>query len=202
MSARAFSILDAISDQRLFGPAFRDLKTWRAWLVFLAGLFALPMSAEQAEVWRECTGRSTLPQKPFTEACGWCTGGGQRGLGALADRFDALARRPKPWTPAVSRLPSAPNRSGQRTRTRLSQHGPHERMPASLQRMYSAPCDGRAGRSQRHRRSARSCGSRVRSCRCGRPAEAPPRPPAPSRVDNAVVLALLGSAASGSAPSA
>jgi hypothetical protein len=83
MSARAFSILDAISDQRLFGQAFRDLSTWRAWLGFLAGLFALPMSAEQAQVWRECTGRSTLPQKPFTEAwlvCGrrparpWCAG--------------------------------------------------------------------------------------------------------------------------------
>ena len=44
MSARPFSILDAISDQRLFGQAFRDLSTWRAWLVFLAGLFALPMS--------------------------------------------------------------------------------------------------------------------------------------------------------------
>ena len=37
MSARGFSILDAIRDQRLFGPAFRDLSTWRAWLVFLAG---------------------------------------------------------------------------------------------------------------------------------------------------------------------
>ena len=84
MSARAFSILDAISDQRLFGQAFRDLKTWRAWLVFLAGLFALPMSEAEVEVWRECTGRSTLPQKPFTEgrwlvygrrpARPWCAG--------------------------------------------------------------------------------------------------------------------------------
>jgi hypothetical protein len=42
--ARQFSILDAISDQRLFGSAFKDMSSWRAWLAFLAGLFALPMS--------------------------------------------------------------------------------------------------------------------------------------------------------------
>ena len=41
MSARAFTILDAISDQRLFGAAFRDLSTWRAWRAFLAGLFGI-----------------------------------------------------------------------------------------------------------------------------------------------------------------
>jgi Terminase large subunit, T4likevirus-type, N-terminal len=68
MTARPFSILDAISDQRLFGQGFRDLSTWRAWLVFLAGLFALPMSEAEAGVWRECTGRSAPPQKPFTES--------------------------------------------------------------------------------------------------------------------------------------
>jgi terminase large subunit-like protein len=67
-SARAFSILDAIRDQRLLGAAFKDVSTWRAWLVFLAGLFALPMSESEAEVWRECTGRESLPQRPFNEA--------------------------------------------------------------------------------------------------------------------------------------
>jgi hypothetical protein len=41
MSARAFTILDAISDQRLFGAAFRDLSTWRAWRAFLAGRFGI-----------------------------------------------------------------------------------------------------------------------------------------------------------------
>ena len=67
MSARPFSIIDAISDQRLFGQAFRDLSTWRAWLVFLGGLFALPMGEAEAQVWRECTGRESVPGKPFTE---------------------------------------------------------------------------------------------------------------------------------------
>jgi hypothetical protein len=68
MSAQAFTILDAIKDARLFGGAFRDLSTLSAWLVFLAGLFALPMSDAEAEVWRQCTGRSARPPKPFSEA--------------------------------------------------------------------------------------------------------------------------------------
>jgi Terminase large subunit, T4likevirus-type, N-terminal len=66
--ARQFSILDAIGDRRLFGSAFKDMSTWQAWLVFLAGLFALPMSEADAEVWRACTGRAGLPDQPFREA--------------------------------------------------------------------------------------------------------------------------------------
>ena len=68
MSARAFSILDAVRDQRLFGAAFKDASTWSSWFAFLAGLFALPMSESEAEVWRACTGRSGLPDQPFREA--------------------------------------------------------------------------------------------------------------------------------------
>ena len=68
MSPQAFTILDAIKDARLFGATFRDPSTWRSWLVFLAGLFALPMSKAEAEVWRECTGRSSPPSRPFSEA--------------------------------------------------------------------------------------------------------------------------------------
>jgi hypothetical protein len=68
MTARAFTILDAIRDERLFGKAFKDEATWRAWFVFLAALFGIAMSVEQAEVYRECTGRSVLPDQPFREA--------------------------------------------------------------------------------------------------------------------------------------
>jgi hypothetical protein len=41
MSARAFTILDAIGDKRLFGAAIKDVSTWRAWFVFLAALFGI-----------------------------------------------------------------------------------------------------------------------------------------------------------------
>jgi hypothetical protein len=74
MSAPAFSILDAIGDKRLFGSAFKDPSTWRAWVAFLAALFALPMSAEQAEVWRACTGRSAFLISPSARR-GWFAGG-------------------------------------------------------------------------------------------------------------------------------
>ena len=98
MSGRAFSILDAISDQRLFGKAFRDLKTWRAWLVFLTGLFALPMSEAEAGVWHECTGRESVPQKPFTEA--WLVCGRRSGKSfvmALIAVFLACFRDYRPF---------------------------------------------------------------------------------------------------------
>jgi hypothetical protein len=36
-----FTILDAIRHAEVFGPAFRDLSTWRSWLTFLAAC-ALP----------------------------------------------------------------------------------------------------------------------------------------------------------------
>ena len=97
-SARPFSILDAVADGRLFGAAFRDMSTWRAWLVFLAGLFALPMSAEQAEVWRECTGRSVLPDRPFREA--WLVCGRRSGKSfvmALIAVFLACFRDYRPF---------------------------------------------------------------------------------------------------------
>jgi hypothetical protein len=98
MSARAFSILNAVRDQRLFGKAFKDGTTWAAWFTFLAGLFALPMSEAEAQVWRECTGRSAPPQKPFTES--WLICGRRSGKSfvmALIGVFLACFRDYKPF---------------------------------------------------------------------------------------------------------
>ena len=52
------NILDAISDPKVFAHCFRDKGTWAAWFVFLAALFALPMSAEQLAIYQACTGRA------------------------------------------------------------------------------------------------------------------------------------------------
>lgn len=56
------TIFSAISDLELFSPWFeRNPAGWTAWFAFLKALFGLPMSAEQARIFRECTGRTELP---------------------------------------------------------------------------------------------------------------------------------------------
>jgi hypothetical protein len=51
------TIIDAIGDPQLFARWFKDRATWQPWLSFLAALFGLPMTAEQREIYRQCTGR-------------------------------------------------------------------------------------------------------------------------------------------------
>ena len=58
MSARAFSILDAVRDERLLRSAFKDISTWWAWIAFLAALFGIALSDDQADTFRACTARS------------------------------------------------------------------------------------------------------------------------------------------------
>ena len=63
-----YSIIQACSDPGLFGPWFRNRKSWVAWMTFLKALFALPMNSDDRKVYRECTGRTRPPQKQMTEA--------------------------------------------------------------------------------------------------------------------------------------
>ncbi len=62
------NILEALDDDHLFRGAIRNHSTWQAWRAFLAALFGLPMSDTEADVYRACTGRETLPQRSFEEA--------------------------------------------------------------------------------------------------------------------------------------
>ena len=103
-SVRAFTILDAIRDERLFGKAFKDEATWRAWFVFLAALFGIAMSAAEAEVYRACAGRSALPDRPFREA--WLVCGRRSGKSfvmALIAVFLACFRDYRPFLAAGER---------------------------------------------------------------------------------------------------
>jgi hypothetical protein len=61
------NVLQAARDTRVFGQHFRG-QTWDAWFVFLAALFALPMSEAQLEIYKQHTGRSSPPAAPFHEA--------------------------------------------------------------------------------------------------------------------------------------
>jgi hypothetical protein len=65
---RRFTIIDAINDGNLFAPWFRNRSTWASWFAFLTALFGLPLTAEQLELYRDCTGRETPPTTPATEA--------------------------------------------------------------------------------------------------------------------------------------
>lgn len=62
------TILDAIADEKLFAPWFRDTATWAAWRAFLAALFGLQMTPDQLATYQQCTGRSASPVVPASEA--------------------------------------------------------------------------------------------------------------------------------------
>jgi hypothetical protein len=61
------SLNRALSDPNLFGPHFKG-KSWAAWKVFLAALFAETADEAGLAVYREMTRRSSWPTAPFTEA--------------------------------------------------------------------------------------------------------------------------------------
>jgi hypothetical protein len=50
------NVLEALRDPNIFGPlaAFRDLRTWRAWIVFLKVVYGLALDDE--ELGNLCTG--------------------------------------------------------------------------------------------------------------------------------------------------
>lgn len=92
------NIIEVINDQHLFRPLFKDLETWRSWLVFLKSLFALPMDGDELSLYRQCTGRQNPPGEPFSEA--WVPMGRRSGksfVAALVAVFMACFRDYKPY---------------------------------------------------------------------------------------------------------
>ena len=76
------TILDAMHDPALFGSWFKDRASWRAWEVFLSGLFGLPMESEAAAIYSRHTGRATTPPAPARE--GWVIVGRRGGKSRIA----------------------------------------------------------------------------------------------------------------------
>ncbi|WP_414899352.1 hypothetical protein [Rhizobium cremeum] len=92
------NILEACEDPELFGPWFKDPETYQAWFAFLAALFGLPMTEEQAEIYRRHTGREELPGEPSEEA--WLIigrRGGKSFVMALVAVFLACFRDYRPF---------------------------------------------------------------------------------------------------------
>jgi hypothetical protein len=61
------NIVKEIHDAQLFRPFFGDLTTWSSWLTAVRVLYGLPLSDDEAETVRACTGRDpdTLPKDGF-----------------------------------------------------------------------------------------------------------------------------------------
>ncbi len=70
------NIVQALDDPTVFRGVIRDRSTWGAWRGFLKTLFGLPMDDTEAESFRACTGRTTLPTEAFAAAWLVC---GRRG---------------------------------------------------------------------------------------------------------------------------
>ena len=70
------NIVQALDDPHVFGPVIKDHTTWGAWRGFLKALFGLPMDEAEAALFRDCTGRTTLPTAVFGAAWLVC---GRRG---------------------------------------------------------------------------------------------------------------------------
>lgn len=92
------TIIEAITDTKLFAPWFRDRDTWASWMAFLAALFALPMTPVQFETYRQCTGRTRPPTVPSSE--GWLLCGRRAGKSfvlALVAVFLAAFKDHRPY---------------------------------------------------------------------------------------------------------
>jgi len=51
------NILAALDDRNLLGASIRDPDSWKPWRALLAAAFGLPIDQNQAELYRQCTGR-------------------------------------------------------------------------------------------------------------------------------------------------
>jgi hypothetical protein len=76
------TIVDAVLDPKLFHRWFTPVATWAAWLVFLAAVFALPLTPDQLIVFQRHSARSAPPPKPVREA--WLVVGRRGGKSRIA----------------------------------------------------------------------------------------------------------------------
>jgi hypothetical protein len=94
------SIIDAVNDQHLFKPLFRNLKTWASWISFLKALFALPMSQQEIALYQRCTGREKAPGRTFREA--WVPTGRRSGKSFIAALIAVFLACFRDYTPYLS----------------------------------------------------------------------------------------------------
>lgn len=90
------TLIDCIADPNLFAPWFKR-QTWAAWFSFLKAMFALPLSAADLQIFRDCTGRDAPPTQVIE---GWLVCGRRAGKSfilALIAVFLAVFRDYSPF---------------------------------------------------------------------------------------------------------
>jgi hypothetical protein len=100
-SRRSVTIVSALQDPLWLGalPAFRDLRSWSRWLVFLKAAYGLPLTADEHAIFTHHTGRASYAPPPG----GWreavAVVGRQSGktrIAAALATFEAVTTRPEP----------------------------------------------------------------------------------------------------------
>jgi hypothetical protein len=89
-------ILHALDDEKVFAPFFRG-ESWSAWRVFLASLFALPLSPAQLAIYQQHTGRTTPPARQAHEA--WLVCGRRSGKSFVLAAVAVFLACFKDWRP-------------------------------------------------------------------------------------------------------
>lgn len=99
-SLPSISILDAIDHPSIWRSWFRRPETWKAWRVFLAALFGLPLDDEALALYRKCTGRTEPPAEGFNEA--WLVVGRRGGKSFTLALVAVYLAVFKDWKPYLS----------------------------------------------------------------------------------------------------
>jgi len=72
----------AFRDKRLFAAALGDLSSWQVWITVLCAAFALPLTAEQQQIFATIAGGRLPPAKRVREL--WCVAGRRSGKSHIA----------------------------------------------------------------------------------------------------------------------
>jgi hypothetical protein len=98
------TIIEALNDPLLLGSALKDKASFKAWFAALKAMFGLPMTEQDAAIYRACTGRSELPGSAFSIV--WLVIGRRGGKSltmALVATYMALFRDWRPFLAAGER---------------------------------------------------------------------------------------------------
>ncbi|HZK89493.1 MAG TPA: terminase large subunit [Stellaceae bacterium] len=94
------TILDWMDHPDIWGSWFRDPVTWRAWRVFLAALFGLPVSRKDRALYRECTGRAAPSKSGFLAA--WLVVGRRGGKSLILALIAVFLAFSQDWSPFLA----------------------------------------------------------------------------------------------------